>query len=231
MAAIVYERLFMEQLLENLFGDPSQFLARMAILMIAFTVHEFSHAFVADRFGDSTPRANGRVSLNPLVHLDLMGSIMLIFTGFGWARPVPVNPYVLGRHSPAALMFVALAGPASNFLMAVLGAIPIRMNLVSYGFSEPGTMISSGEFFFWFVITNLGLAFFNLIPLAPLDGDKIADYFFPPSWAQVLDTIRPYGTTILMVLMFVLPMMLGVNILNMLISPPIERIAFLLFTQ
>jgi Zn-dependent protease len=210
----------------GLLGNPALLISRIITLIIAFTIHEFAHAKVADMYGDNTPRASGRITLNPLVHLDLFGSLMLLFAGFGWARPVPVNPYQLGRRSPSALMLVSLAGPASNFLLAILGAIPIRLGLTSV--SSPSPMLpSSNEFFLQFVFINLMLTFFNLIPLAPLDGDKIADYFFPPSWARTLGIIRPYGPIILMLLVFVLPM-LQVDILGMFIYPPIQRLTWLL---
>ena len=99
-------------------------ISRIIVLVIAFSVHEFAHAFVANAYGDDTPRLNGRLTLNPLAHLDLMGSLLLVFAGFGWARPVPVNPYALSRRSSAALMLVALAGPMSNLGLAILPPSP-----------------------------------------------------------------------------------------------------------
>src|SRR3990170_5641596 len=101
-------------------------IARIFVLVTAFTVHEFAHAWTAVQFGDDTPRANGRLTLNPLSHLDPIGSLMLLVVGFGWAKPVQVNPFALQRRSSAAMMLVSLAGPLSNFLMAVLAAIPFR---------------------------------------------------------------------------------------------------------
>src|SRR3990170_8923316 len=106
--------------------DPAELIARAIVLILAFTVHEFAHAFVADYFGDDTPRSMGRLTLNPLVHLDPIGSLLLLVVGFGWAKPVQINPFVLERRSSAAMMLVSLAGPLSNFLMAVLAAIPFR---------------------------------------------------------------------------------------------------------
>ena len=111
--------------------DLPTLISRIFTLIIAFTVHEFSHAKVADWFGDDTPRMNGRLTLNPLKHLDIFGSLMLIIAGFGWAKPVPVNPYALGRRSPSAYMWVSLAGPASNLLMAIVAAAPLRLNWIS----------------------------------------------------------------------------------------------------
>src|SRR5512141_2013044 len=103
---------------------PAQLIARIIVLVVAFTIHEFAHAWTANYFGDDTPRMNGRLTLNPLAHLDPLGSLLMIVAGFGWAKPVPINPYVLQRRSPAATMLVSLAGPMSNFLMALIAAIP-----------------------------------------------------------------------------------------------------------
>lgn len=206
--------------------DIETLISRIFILIIALTVHEFAHAKTADMFGDNTPRANGRLTLNPLVHLDVIGSLMILVAGFGWAKPVPVNPYLLGRASPAALMLVSLAGPTSNFLMAILAAVPLRLGLTS--FNAPASFLpSSSGFLIEFIFINLLLTFFNLIPLAPLDGDKIAAYFFPPSWQRVLDAIRPYGALILLALLFVLPR-IGFDVLGRFLYPPILTIGRML---
>lgn len=202
------------------------FISRALTLIIAFTVHEFAHAWTANQFGDDTPRANGRLTLNPLAHLDVMGSLMLLVAGFGWAKPVPVNPYALGRRSPAALMLVSLAGPLSNLLLAVLAAALIRMNVVP-DIRLASFLPSASEFIFQFIIINITLMLFNLIPLAPLDGDKIADYFLPPSWQRGLERIRPYGPVILLVLLFVLPY-LGFDVFGLILLPPLRAIYTLL---
>ena len=101
--------------------SPATIVVWVIMVSIAFPVHEFAHAFVANLFGDDTPRLNGRLTLNPLVHIDPIGALLLLVARFGWAKPVPVNPYVLARRSPLALMWVSLAGPLSNLLMAILG--------------------------------------------------------------------------------------------------------------
>jgi Zn-dependent protease len=111
--------------------DPATLIASIVVLLVAFPIHEFAHAWTATQFGDPTPEMNGRLTLNPIAHLDLMGSLLLLMAGFGWAKPVPVNPYLLRRRSSAALMWVSLAGPMSNLLLAILGAIPFRLGLVS----------------------------------------------------------------------------------------------------
>lgn len=209
---------------------PPTLISRIVVLLIAFAVHEFAHAWTADRFGDDTPRYNGRLTLNPLAHLDPMGSLMLIFVGFGWAKPVGVNAYALMRRSPAALMWVALAGPLSNFIMAAIAAIPFRLGLVSVFSAQinPGTVLPTfDKLLYEFVLINLILMLFNLIPIAPLDGEKIADYFFPPSWSRFLDTIRPYGPIILLSLIFLGPA-LGVNVLWFILGPPLQALLRLL---
>lgn len=206
--------------------DLPTVLTYITILVIAISLHEFAHAKVADLLGDSTPRSLGRVTLNPLAHLDPIGSLMMIFAGFGWGRPVPVNPYAVTRRTPAGLMWVSLAGPATNVLLAILGAIPLRLGITSYIPAQP-FLPSSSTFFTAFVFTNLFLALFNLIPLAPLDGDKIADYFMPPSVSRVLDTIRPYGPMILILLLFVGPN-LGFDLIGQFVVPPVARLMNLL---
>jgi Zn-dependent protease len=210
--------------------SPSELIIFGIILLTAFPVHEFSHAWVADRFGDTTPRVNGRLTLNPLAHLDPIGSLMMIIAGFGWAKPVPINPYVLQRHSRSATMWVSIAGPGSNFIMAILAAIPFRLGLVSVAaISQPaGSVIPSFSWFlFMFIYVNLWLMLFNLIPLFPLDGEKVLDYLLPPSAARVLETIRPYGPMLLMVLI-ILPSFVGFNFMGNVIQPAVNAILRLL---
>ena len=167
------------------------------------------------------PGRYGRLTLNPLAHLDVMGSLMLIFVGFGWAKPVPVNPYALERRSPAAFMWVSLAGPMSNLIMAVIAAIPFQLGLISISdiYLPSNTFLPTIPFLlFEFVSINLILMLFNLIPLYPLDGEKIAQYFFPPSWSDVLDKIRPYSSLMLIVLFIGLPY-LGIDIVGWILGP------------
>ena len=204
--------------------DAPTIIARVLVLLTAFSVHEFAHAWTANYFGDDTPGRYGRLTLNPLAHLDVMGSLMLIFVGFGWAKPVPVNPYALERRSPAAFMWVSLAGPMSNLIMAVIAAIPFQMGWVSvyniYG-SSSSFLPSIPFLLFEFIYINLILMLFNLIPLYPLDGEKIAQYFFPPTWAKFLDQIRPYSSVILIVVFIGLPY-LGINIGGWVMGPAMD---------
>jgi Zn-dependent protease len=205
--------------------SPVVFITRLITLFISLTFHEFSHAYVANAFGDDTPRINGRLTLNPLAHLDVIGSLMLIVAGFGWAKPVPVNTSALRRRSPSALMWVSLAGPAANFILAILGAIPLRLGILSF---IPSTMVSFAyNFIGGFVQINLLLMVFNLIPIAPLDGEKIAEYFLPPSWASKLESISSYGPMILMAVVFILPL-LKIDILGAIMYPVINSLFYLL---
>jgi Zn-dependent protease len=212
--------------------DPATLIARIIVLVVAFTVHEFSHAATADYFGDDTPRANGRLTLNPLAHLDPIGSLLLLVASFGWAKPVPINPYALNRRSPAAVALVSFAGPLSNLLMAVFAAIPFRLGLVSlvsaFAASTTSHLLPSiPEILFTFIEINLILLLFNLIPIAPLDGEKIADYLFPPSWSRALDQVRPYGPMILLAVVFVGPLV-HLDILGWVIGGPVNYLLRLL---
>ena len=201
--------------------SPSVLISHLVVLLLAFTIHEFAHAWTANYFGDTTPEANGRLTLNPLAHLDPIGSLLLLVAGFGWAKPVPINPYALQRRAPSAVMWVSLAGPLSNLLMAIVAAIPFRLGIFSMNEALTALFSAKSHFLptlpqllFTFVEINLVLMLFNLIPLAPLDGEKIAEYFFPPSWSRFLDRIRPYGSVILLVLVFF-------GVIGYIIGPPL----------
>jgi Zn-dependent protease len=151
---------------------------------------------------------------------------MLFIAGFGWAKPVPVSLYALERRSPAAPMWVALAGPISNFLMALAAAIPFRLGLIKvlliggrisyYSNYLPNFL---AQILIVFLATNLLLMIFNLLPIFPLDGEKVASYAFPPYLARVLDVIRPYGPMILLVLIL-MGSFAGINLLGAILDPP-----------
>ena len=207
-------------------GIPlDELVARIIVLITAFTIHELAHAWTAEWFGDDTPRMNGRLSFNPLVHLDPIGSLLLLVAGFGWAKPVPVNPYALGRRSSLALMWVSLAGPMSNFLMAVIAAIPMRIAIANSGFlgSQPFLFRLLGDF----VYINLILMLFNLIPIAPLDGSKIAAAVLPEKWGQAVEQFSAYGPIVLLVLVFVGPM-IGIDVLGWIMNPVMNNLMTLL---
>lgn len=201
-----------------------EIISAIITLLIAFTFHEFAHAWTATKFGDDTPRLFGRLTLNPLNHLDPIGSLMLILTGFGWAKPVPVNAGKIRRRSSAALMLVAISGPLSNFLLALLAAIPLRMGWMVYAPPAVSFLPTPYEFLIYFMFTNLGLMVFNLLPLPPLDGEEILIYFLPPEIERKWETIRPYGPYILLFLLVIGPA-LGFNLVDAIISPLVMGLA------
>ena len=151
--------------------DPLIIAATMLSVVVAITVHEFAHALSADLAGDPTPRATGRISLNPLNHFDLIGTIMFLFFGFGWAKPVQINPALL-RHPRRDSMLIALWGPLSNFLTAIVFGLLLRfVTLNPYG----GLNILLNLL----VLLSINLGVFNLLPIFPLDGSHIVTGLLP----------------------------------------------------
>jgi Zn-dependent protease len=200
--------------------DAATLIARAIVLLIAFTLHELAHALTADFLGDPTPRRMGRISLNPLVHLDPFGTIMLLISGFGWAKPVMVNPYNMRGNPHTSMAIVAAAGPITNLVLAVIGSIPFMIGWASPSFTA-GT---SGDFLLsQFVWINLILAFFNLIPVPPLDGYRILVGLLPFEMAIKLRPLERYGFLVLMGLIFFLPM-IGIDILGTLVMQPAARV-------
>jgi Zn-dependent protease len=179
-----------------LFGNASleQLLAAIVALLVGLTFHEFSHAFVADGLGDHRPRAMGRLTLNPVAHIDPIGAIMLLVAGFGWAKPVLVNPYAL-RGGRSAMALVAAAGPVANVVVAVAFAITFRV-LDTLGFDAG----FAPRFVELVVRLNILLALFNLIPIPPLDGYNVLLAFLPPRQALTLQRYAPYGVIVLLLL-------------------------------
>ena len=192
-----------------------EIISRLLILLIALPVHELAHAFTAYRLGDMTSRDYGRLSLNPLRHIDPFGAILILLYGFGWAKPVPVNPYGLYRSRSSTIGFalVALAGPLSNLFLATLFAIPIRLDLIPHGLI---LQLTAG-----FVYINIALAVFNLIPIPPLDGSRIAMAILPPDWGERLMQLEPYGIIIVLGLSFV-------GVIGILMGPPMIFLARLI---
>ena len=180
--------------------DPATIIARVIVLLIAFTIHELSHAVTANYLGDLTPRRQGRITLNPIRHLDPFGTIMLLISGFGWAKPVMVNPNNMRGNPRTSMAIVAAAGPLSNLIMAAIAAIPFRLGVLSPTDVSTGAVPSLEFVLTQFVWINLILAFFNLIPVPPLDGYKILLGLLPMEMAYRLQPLEQYGFMILIAL-------------------------------
>lgn len=173
---------------------PSRLLAVAAVVLVALPVHEFAHAAMAVRLGDNTPKWQGRYTLNPLAHLDPVGALLILFTGFGWARPVQWNPRNVDTDVRTASILVALAGPVSNLLLAILALLLIRLGLL------PGSFLTS--FALFFAQINIALFVFNLIPVPPLDGSHVLFALWPNINYQVRGILNQYGFLILFGLIF-----------------------------
>jgi Zn-dependent protease len=194
------------------FGDVSleRFLAGIIALLVGLTFHEFSHALLADQLGDHRPRAMGRLTLNPIPHIDPLGALMLVVAGFGWAKPVMVNPAAL-RDGRRGMAIVALAGPTANMVVAVAFAVVYRLlDMVGV---DSGFIPRLVELI---VILNVLLAIFNLVPIPPLDGYNVLLAFLPPRQAMVVRQYAPYGVIVLLLLVLLpgspLRMLLGLSV-------------------
>lgn len=186
--------------LELLFSSPALAVVWVASILIALTVHEFSHALMGKWRGDDTAERYGRLTLNPLAHIDPFGFIMLLVVGFGWAKPVPFDPREL-RNPVKDGLLIALAGPISNFLLAVIAAVFTHL-LVFGGVVAPTSLLSA--FLVLSVLVNLLLGIFNLIPVHPLDGSKMVDaVFHAPRYARFRHALEAYGPRVLFFLVII----------------------------
>lgn len=182
--------------------DLTQLLIVFLVILVSLTVHEAAHAWSANQLGDPTARSLGRLSLNPAVHIDPIGTLLFPLIALvtnlpvlGWAKPVPVNSRHLGPHWKQKFMAIAAAGPASNLLLAAVAAIGIR----SMGFDE-----ADGALFgllLWMVRINVGLAVFNMLPVPPLDGGNVLSGLLHGRASEMFDSLRPYGFIILYALL------------------------------
>jgi Zn-dependent protease len=163
-----------------MFEDPVLFILRLPVILIALTFHEYAHGWVAWKLGDNTARNEGRLTLNPISHLDLIGTLMLLAGPFGWAKPVPVNSYYF-KNPKRDILLVNLAGPVSNIILAFIFGYTFRF----LSFYNP-SLIAEVDYLQLFIqlaiMINIGIAFFNMIPIPPLDGSKILIGLLPNKW-------------------------------------------------
>lgn len=199
-------------------NGPLVFILYSIGLVSAITIHEFAHAWSADQLGDPTPRAQGRVTLNPLAHLDPYGTLALLLVGFGWGRPVEFDPYNF-RHRTRDSALVAFAGPASNLVLALLSALVVQT------LGTDSALVA--QVFSLFTVINVGLAIFNLVPVAPLDGEKILFALLPRQTAyEYRQFMNQYGFFVLLFLIF--PIINGQSAISSLIAPIIQTIVGIL---
>ena len=175
-------------MLLNLISNPQQFIAFVTALIVAITIHEFAHAWMANKLGDPTAKMQGRLTMNPLAHLDLMGSIFLLLVGFGWGKPVPINSNNL-KNPKIDEIKISLSGPLSNLILATLIGLFIRF--------VPMTE-SITNFFVIMIIINLILMTFNLLPIPPLDGSHLVKIFLPD---EIYETYQKFGIFLLFALL------------------------------
>jgi len=194
-------------MLQLFLSNPVVGLIIFGILIMSLAIHEASHAFSANYLGDDTPRRQGRLTLNPLAHLDLLGTILLLVVGFGWGKPVIVNPFNF-KNPKRDMMIVSFAGPLSNILLAIISAV-----IIKYGINYP---LITGIFNYVMYI-NIVLAVFNLLPIYPLDGSKVLEGLLPYNLSvQFAETSR-YGIYILLIL-------LVFNAFNIILNPLVNTV-------
>lgn len=198
-------------MLSLLFQNPIVFLILLVGLLLSISLHEFAHCFVTDKLGDPTPRIKGRLTLNPLAHLDPIGTMAIMLTGFGWGKAAPYDPYNL-KEPIRDTALIAAAGPASNLLIATLLSV-----LTKIGFGGELFALFSAQL----ILINIALALFNLIPIYPLDGGKIMRAILPyQASLEYEEIMEKYGTIILVMMIF--PWTSGQSAASALLTPIIN---------
>ena len=203
-------------MLGELFNNPFSFFVWTLALLVAITIHEFSHAWASDRLGDPTARLMGRLTLNPLAHLDPLGTLFLLFARFGWGKPVPFDPFNLKNPRRDAAL-ISLAGPGSNLITATILSFILKI-IPGLPFSLTAYLLIQA-FLVPLIIMSVSLGIFNLLPVSPLDGFKIVAGFLPKNLASQWEELENYGLLFLLLMLF--PMAGGsllTNIMNPLLN-------------
>jgi Zn-dependent protease len=220
-------------MLDTLFNSPILFLFWIGSVVLAITVHEFAHAFVADQLGDPTPRLQDRLTLNPRAHLDPWGTILLVLAGFGWGKPVEFDPYNL-RHPRRDAALISIAGPASNILLALLCTglwhiLTSNAAIILHDTVLSSTIVLIARFLLQSIVMNVSLAIFNLVPVHPLDGFKIVGGLLSPTQAREWFSLERFGPIFLILL--IVPLFGSHSLVSQFISPIISGIVRLLIPQ
>jgi len=193
-------------------------IGRILVIFLGIPIHEWAHGWVAHLLGDETPELQGRLSLNPFVHLDPIGTLSILLTGFGWGRAARVNPYRMTRVSNprTGMALSALAGPVSNIIQALILAIPFRLGLLAT--LEASMAYRLAQVLFAAIAVNIGLAAFNLLPIPPLDGSRVLAGIAPPRVGDFIESLEPYAVYILLFVLFLLPR-LGLDLVGLMVDP------------
>lgn len=201
-------------MISYLFSNPLLFIIYMSSLLVAITIHEFSHAWAADYLGDPTPRLSGRLKLDPRVHIDNIGMLFLLFFGFGWGKPVQFDPFNL-KDPRRDAAFISIAGPSSNFVLAIILALLIKLFLIL----QLDLLIVMGNLIFVPMIRmNIILAVFNLLPIHPMDGFKIVEGILPEEKAHEWKQLQRFGMIFLLLLIFPIG---GHSMLDSILTPAV----------
>lgn len=203
-------------MINYLFTNPLLFVAYLISLLLAITVHEYSHAAVADYLGDPTPRLQGRLKLDPRVHIDNFGMIFLLLFGFGWGKPVQFDPYNL-KNPRSDAAWISIAGPTSNFILAILLSIALRLFI----FLHLSILMAIGLYLFLPIIQmNLVLGIFNLLPIDPLDGFKIVGGILNEKQSKEWYSLQRYGMFFL--ILMIIPIFNGSSMLDTFLRPAVS---------
>ena len=208
-------------MISYLFSNPLIFIIYLVSILVAISIHEFSHAWAADYLGDPTPRLQGRLKLDPRVHIDNFGLLFLLLFGFGWGKPVEFDPYNLKDPRRDAAI-ISIAGPSSNFILAIILSILLKLFILL----QLNFLIIIGSFIFIPMIKlNIILGVFNLLPIHPMDGFKIVAGILPEEKAHEWNQLQRYGMIFLVLLIFPIG---GSSMLNNIIQPIVDFISDLL---
>lgn len=201
-------------------NDPARFVALIAALVVGLTCHEFAHAWAANRLGDPTAAELGRLTLDPRRHIDPLGALVFLLVGFGWAKPVPINPYRLTHRE---ILLVALAGPVTNLALATAAALLLR----ALGVLPVGVAAAMAGALVFFLFLNVVLAVFNMLPVPPLDGWKVAMGLAPASMVPRMRSFEYGPGQIALILLIVAGRVLpgGLDPIHLLIDRPTELVA------